>query len=187
MPRRGCESLDVPSGWVQVLRGPRSVSEMATSAGGVSSTFRKVAPAQREVVFTIHTTTVLSGQPFTRSCRVRSCRGEEVGECDPGVGGDEPARTAVGRGIEGGPCEDDSASPPGADPVLQGFSRTCQATLLEPKVSQPGPRAERSLRQGGLRRREPLPDVDVRRGISPCARLSTARRKSCRGRSTSMF
>ena len=28
-----------------------SVSEMATSAGGVSGTFRKVAPAQREVVF----------------------------------------------------------------------------------------------------------------------------------------
>ena len=33
-----------------------------------------------------------------------------------------------GRGIEGGPCEDYSASPPGADPVLQDHSRTCQGT-----------------------------------------------------------
>ena len=43
-----------------------TISEMATSAGGVSSSFRKVAPAQREVVFTtIHTTTASSGQPFS--------------------------------------------------------------------------------------------------------------------------
>ena len=156
-----------------------SVSEMATSAGGASSTFRKVAPAQREVVFTtVHTTTASSGQPFSRSCRRRrSCRGEEVGECDPGVGGDEPARTAVGRGIEGGPCEDDSASSPEADPVLQDFSRTCQATCCSSrKCHCQGRRAERNLRQGGLRRREPPPDENVRRGFSPCARLSAARR-----------
>ena len=107
-----------------------SVSEAATSAGGVSRTFRKVAPVQREVVSTaVHTTTASTGQPCSQSGRHRhSCRGEEVGECDPGFGLDEPARTAVGRGIEGGPCEDDSASSPGADPVLQDLPRTCQAT-----------------------------------------------------------
>ena len=59
----------------------------------------------------------------------------------------------------------------------QDFSRTCQATCCTSrKCHCQGRRAERNLRQGGLRKREPPPDVDVRRGFSPCARLSAAGR-----------
>ena len=80
----------MPSGWVQVLRGPRPPSVKWPPAREGSRTLPgRVAPTEREVVVTtVHTT----------SWRMRST-----------CWGDEPARTTVGRGIEGGPCEDDGA------------------------------------------------------------------------------
>ena len=100
----------------------------------------------------------------------------EVKKLDGVLGETNPHAQPLVEAIEGGPCEDDSASPPEADPVLQDFSRTCQATCCSSrKCHCQGRRAERNLRQGGLRRREPPPDENVRRGFSPCARLSAAR------------
>ena len=74
--------------------------------------------------------------------RRRSCRGEEVGECDLGFGGPHA------HPIEGGPCEDDSAS-----------SRS-GSSLARPLSNAPGKRVARA----------------VRRGFSPCACPSSARR-----------
>ena len=67
-----------------------SVGEVAVCTGGVLCTVREAAPAQREVVSsTVHSTSASSGQPCT----------------------------AVGRSIEGGPCEDNSVSSPGEHQV----------------------------------------------------------------------
>ena len=93
MPCRGWQSLNVPSGWVWTAP---SVYEVAVCTGGVSCTVREVASAQ--------VPQSIPPQPCSRSGRRRrSFRGVEIGECDPGVGGDEPICTVFGRGIEGGP------------------------------------------------------------------------------------
>ena len=161
----------MPSRWVQVFEETTpSIGAVAASTGGVSRTFREVAPTQREVVSTVvQSTTASSAQPCS-GCgrRRRSCRGQEVVEGDPGFGRDEPARTAFGRSIKGGPVRTTVPSSPGEDPVLQ------------PSSNVPGSgwaRAEAviaraiDLRPGGARRREPSADLDVRRGFSPCACL----------------
>ena len=115
-----------------------------------------------------------SPPPLRQSCsgsgrRRRSCGGEEVGECVSGLWRDEPTRTASGRRIEGGPSEDDSASSPGEDPVVQDFRGTRQAARATSRSCDcQGDLAEGSLRQGA---------IDVRRRPSPRARAHAARRE----------
>ena len=104
-----------------------SVCEACT---GGACTIREVASAQGEACATVNSTSALSGQPCSQSDRRRrSFRFVEIGECDLGVGRDEPTCTVFGRGIEGGPCKDDSASSPGED---QGRPRFTELDRFRP-------------------------------------------------------
>ena len=74
MPRRGWQSLDVPSGWVQVLRGPRPpLVKWLAREGFRAPSGRWRQPKEKS------STSASSGQPCSRSgLRRRSVRGEEI-------------------------------------------------------------------------------------------------------------
>ena len=93
---------------------------------------------------------------------------EEKVETQTRPGGERDERTGDVTCLDSSPRE---------DPVLQDFHRTCLATSGRSRSGDcQGDRTEGSLRQGGVRRREPSADLDVRRDFSPCACPSSARR-----------
>ena len=137
MPRKGWQSLDVPTGWVQVLKPTSAVREVASSPRRHFSCnpVRKVSPAENASVTTAsRSTTVAPSKPSTGvGCRRRHSGGSEVGERHCHIGG-EPTCEGSGRSFEGCKSSVESATGSAADPVVQDFTSNAPGSALhEPR------------------------------------------------------
>ena len=164
MQRMAWQSLDVPTGWVQVLKATSAVGEVASSARRCFSCtpVRKGAPAENASVTTAsRSTTVAPAKPSTGvSCRRRHSGSSEVGECHCSIGREEPTCEGSGRSSEGCKSSVEGATGSAADPIVQDFRRTCQeARSTSPGSDCKGTRAESDLREGGCRRRDATPAI----------------------------
>ena len=159
MPRKGWSQLDVPSGWVQIIRGPRPWSvqwprapapqrpqQGSTSrfSEGSSATSSVCADRFRSGAFTF-------AQPFTRASRRRGTRRSET------VGGrhwssrrEQHSREVLSRSPPRRSKQDEVATNSGTGGVLQEFSRTStQAGSPSPSSDRQGHRTEGSVQVRG--------------------------------------